>query len=172
MSWISQNSLALYGAVTGRTIAIVISFFNYRYNVKKDQITLNVSYKEHPKKTENIDLLIDTSMKEPWEQLSCVEVYLVTIRNLSNISIPLHDVGIIDEHGKIHQALINCQFSQMIFLKPLSETDAEALKPKASKTFSVYLSRNEAPFNAISAYAIDQTGKEWKDISKRKKRLG
>lgn len=162
MSWISQNSLALYGAVTG-TIAILISFFNYRYNVKKDQIKLNVSYKEHPNKTENIELLISTRMKDSWEQLNCLEVYLVTIRNLSNIPIPIHDVGVIDEHGNIHQALIISHFSQMNLLKSLPETsDTEALKPKASKTFSVYLSRDEAPFTAISAYVIDQTGKEWK----------
>jgi len=49
MSWISENGLALYGAVTA-TVALMISFFNYRYKVKKDQIKLAISFMEHPKK--------------------------------------------------------------------------------------------------------------------------
>lgn len=147
MLWISQNYLALYGAVTG-TIAILISFFNYRYNVNKDQIKLVISCKEHPMKTENIELLINSSTNNSWDRSDVAEVYLITVRNFSNIPVPLDDVGVIDEHKNKHH------------ISP--KTDIETLKPKSSKTFSVYLWRDEALFMAKSAYVIDQTGKEWK----------
>lgn len=161
MSWIIENGLALYGAVTG-TAALMISFFNYRHKVKKDQIKLSISFMEHPQKTENIERLNNKDIEHPWEQPHVVEVYLVTVRNLGSVSAPLHDVGVVDKDGYKHQASITLHYSQMSLLKHLPEIDTEALEPRGSKTFSVYLHRDEPQFAAVSAYAIDQTGKEWK----------
>ncbi|TDY03004.1 hypothetical protein [Thiohalophilus thiocyanatoxydans] len=159
MSWLSENGLALYGSVTG-TAALLITFFSHRHNVKKDQIKLSVSYAGHQNKSKNIELLNTDNSENTWDKPNLVEVYTVTVRNLGSISAPLHDVGVMDKDGKKHQALVNHQMSH--FLQSLSESHSETLEPRAAKTFSVYLRRGESVFLPVLAYAIDQTGKEWK----------
>jgi hypothetical protein len=161
MSWLGGNELALYGAVIA-TIALLITFFGYRYNVKKDQIKLSLSYADHPNKSKNIECLYTDNSEKPWDQAKLVEVYTVTVRNLGSIPAPLHDVGVIDKDGKKYQALVSHPMSHTILLQSLTESDNEPLKPRAAKTFSVYLRRGEPFFLPVSAYAIDQTGKEWK----------
>jgi len=161
MSWLVENGLALYGAITG-TIALLISFVSHRHNIKKDQIKLAVSYSEHPNKTENIESLNCVNTEHPWNQQKFVEVYLVTVRNLGSISAPLQDVGVMDKEGRKYQALVRSPFNNMNFLQPLTKSNSEALEPKAAKTFPVYLNRGEPIFTAVSSYATDQTGKEWR----------
>lgn len=161
MSWLSENGLALYGAVTG-TAALLITFFSHRHNVKKDQIKLSVSYTDHPRKSENIERLNSDYSEHPWEKPNIVEIYEVTVRNLGSVPAPLHDVGVIDKDGNKYQALVSRRLSQMNLLQRLPEFDGESLEPRAAKTFSVYLRRDEPVFLPVLAYAIDQTGKEWK----------
>lgn len=160
MTWLNQNALALYGAITG-TVALLVSFFSHRYNVKKDQIKLDVSYAPHPDQAKNIERLNTEDSESPWDRPNVVEVYLVTVRNLGSIPAPLGDVGVSDKAGKKYQALVSRRFSQMSLLQPLSESNVESLEPRAARTFSVYLRRDEPMFTAVSAYAIDQTGKAW-----------
>lgn len=159
MSWLSENGLALYGAVTG-TAALLITFLNHLHSVKKDQIKLSVSYAEHPNKAENLERLNAENI-DPWDQPNIVEIYRVTVRNLGSIPAPLHDVGIIDKDGNKRQALVSRRMSQMNLLQPVSESDTEPLEPRASKAFSIYLRKDEPIFSVVSAYAIDQTNKEW-----------
>ncbi|MGY0800184.1 hypothetical protein ACW7G0_14190 [Lysobacter sp. A286] len=160
MTWINQQGLALYGAVTG-TVALLISFFSYRHNVKKDQIKLDVSCAPHRDQAKNIEHLNTENPESPWDRPNLVEVYLVTVRNLGSIPAPLGDVGVCDGAGKKYQALVGRQLSQMRLLQPLSESNVESLEPRAARIFSVYLRRDEPMFTAVSAYAIDQTGKAW-----------
>lgn len=160
MSWLSENGLALYGAVTG-TAALLITFFSHRHNVKKDQIKLSVSYADHQNKSQNIERLTTDNSENPFDKPNLVEVYTVTVRNLGSISAPLHDVGVIDKNGNKYQALISHRMSQMNLLQPLSESVDEPLEPRAAKKFSIYLRRDETLFLPVSAYAVDQTGKEW-----------
>lgn len=160
MLWLSENGLALYGAVTG-TAALLITFFSHRHNVKKDQIRLSVSYSDHQNKSQNIERLTSNNSENTFDQPNLVEIYTVTVRNLGSIPAPLHDVGVIDKSGNKYQALISHRMSQMNFLQPLSESVDEPLEPRAAKRFSIYLRRGEAVFSPVSAYAIDQTGKEW-----------
>ncbi len=161
MPWLSENGLALYGAVTG-TAALLITFFSHRHNVKKEQIKLSVSYTDHPKKSENIERLNAENEDSPWQKLNIVEVYTVTVRNLGSIPAPLHDVGVKDKNGDKHQVLVRRRDSEFSIVEPIHESDVEPLEPMSARTFSVYLRRDEPVFSAVAAYAIDQTGKEWK----------
>jgi hypothetical protein len=158
--WFTENGLALYGAVTG-TAALLITFSSHRLNVKKDQIKLAISYAEHSEKSENIERLNTQNTERPWDQPQIIEVYVITVRNLGSIPAPLDEVGIIDNDGNKHQALVRARMSQMNLLQPITESNVEPLEPRAARTFSVYLRRDEPTFSAVSAYAIDQTGKKW-----------
>jgi hypothetical protein len=159
MSWLNENGLALYGAVTG-TAALLITFLSHRHSVNKDQIKLSVTYTEHPNKAENIERLNAENI-DPWDQPNIVEFYTVTVRNLGSIPAPLHDVGIIDKDGNKHQALVRQRMSQINLLQPVSESGSEPLEPRASKSFSIYPRKGEPIFSVVSAYAVDQTNKEW-----------
>lgn len=161
MSWLIENGIALYGAITG-TVALAITFISHRHSVKKDQIKLAVSYSEHPKKSENIERLNTKHSDQPWEQPHIVEVYVVTVRNLGSIPAPLHDVGVMDKAGKRYQVLVGRRSSQFNILQPIPECNVEPLEPRSARTFSVYLHRDETIFMPEYAYAIDQTGKEWR----------
>lgn len=162
MSWLSQNGLALYGAVTGFA-AIAISYFAYRHNVGRDKIRLAVSHHNHPRQAENITRLIGSGDSDkPWNQTSIVEIYEVVVRNLGSVPAPLDDVGIVDSQGARHGALVSRRVSHMGLLEPFAKSDICILEPRTSVQFSVYLRRDEKLFQAVEAYAVDQTGKEWR----------
>ncbi|XQA69532.1 hypothetical protein ACM9XB_18740 [Xanthomonas sacchari] len=161
MGWLSENGLALYGAVTG-TAALAISYFSYRHNIKKDTIRLTVTLSPHPNKSQNIENMRSTDDKKPWEQINLAEVFLVTVRNLGSVPAPLEDVGVITETGKKEHALVSKLHSSGSFLYKAGEAGIEALEAKGSRTFSVYLRREQSTFSAKSAYVIDKTGKTWK----------
>ncbi len=42
--WVTQNWLALYGALVG-SIALLLNFFRFRFQVGKEKVKLSVSYK-------------------------------------------------------------------------------------------------------------------------------
>jgi hypothetical protein len=162
MSWLSQNGLALYGAVTGST-AIAISYFSYRHNVGRDKIRLAVSHRNHPQQAENIARLNDSGDSDkPWNQPSIVEIYEVVVRNLGSVPAPLDDVGIVDSQGTKHGALVSRRVSHMGLLEPIAKSDTCILAPRTSAKFSVYLRRDEQLFQAAAAYVVDQTGREWR----------
>ena len=50
--WISENWLALYGAVIG-TVALIINLSRFFHTLGKDKVKLRVTAEEHPNKSEN-----------------------------------------------------------------------------------------------------------------------
>lgn len=160
MSWLSENGLALYGAVTG-TAALIIGYFGHRHNIRKDKIKLSISYEPHPSQAENLKDMVSSERKEPWEQRTLTEVYLVTVRNLGSIPAPLDDVGVFTAEGTKKHALVPMRYGQINALRKVADAGFEALEPRAMRTFSVYLHRDEKMFSVSKGYAVDQTGKSW-----------
>lgn len=164
MSWISENGLALYGAITG-TLALGISYIGHRHNVERDRIKLLVEFGPHPNQAENLKRLrASPNAEQPWKgpPPNLVEFFVVTVRNVGNVAAPLTDVGITSKDGAKHAALVSVRHSSFSMLQRIPETPVEPLEPNACATFNVYLRREEHAFTAIAAYAIDQTGKEWR----------
>ena len=93
--------------------------------------------------------------------INMTEVFLVTVRNLGSVPAPLEDVGVITEKGAKEHALISKHHSSGSLLYKVGESGIEALEPKGSRTFSVYLRREHPMFSAVSAYVVDGTGKTW-----------
>lgn len=165
MSWLSENWLAFYGALTG-TIAIAISYFGHRHNISKDNIKLAVSFAPHPNQDRNIRTMLSTNDNIPSERTNLIEIYQVTVRNLGSIPAPLNDVGILTDQGIKKPALIRKQNSTLLY--EVAESALDALAPQSALTFSVYLRHDEPMFSASMAYAVDQTDKLWKSYSKKK----
>lgn len=160
MSWLIENGLALYGAVTG-TAALGISYLGYRHNKKRDAIKLAVSLLPHPNQRQNIADMQSTGDKEPWSRMNLTEVFLVTVRNLGSVPAPLEDVGVITDKGEKVHALVHKNLGGGSFLCEVGESCIEALEPKDSRTFSVYLKTEQPLFSVMSVYAKDRTGKTW-----------
>ena len=164
MSWLIANGLALYGAVTG-TAALGISYLGYWHNKKRDSINLDVSLRPHPNQIQNIKDMQSTDDSGSLSHSSLKEIFLITVRNIGSVPAPLEDVGVITSKGKKEQALVQKNHGYGSFLYPVGEANIEALEPKDARTFSVYLSREQPAFTAVSAYAIDKTEKEWRSRS-------
>ena len=164
MDWILKNGLALYGAITG-TLALAISYFGHRHNVKKDKIRLTIEYAPHPEQAENVaKLRIPKNEEKPWEggPPNLVKYYVVTVRKLGAVPAPITDVGIKSKDGAIHQALVSVRHSSFNMLHKIPETAIRPLEPNSCESFNIYLRREDPEFKVIYAYAIDQTGKEWR----------
>jgi hypothetical protein len=159
-TWLRENGLALYGAITG-SVALVIAFLGHRHNVSKDTIKLLVTFAEHRHRDSNIQDLLASREKSGSEKLNLVEVYVVTVRNLGHIDAPLEDVGIITASADRKCALIRSPHFGNCILERASAIELGVLAPKASSEFSVYLKQDEPVFTAKCAYVVDQTGKMW-----------
>ena len=164
INWITENGLALYGAVAG-TIALLISYFGHRHNIERDRIKLSVDFSPHPDQTKNVEKLRipkedqNSFLAGPIYQ---VEYYVVTVRNIGAVPAPISDVWVKSVDGKIHSSLISVRLGTHSILQKLSETSIDPIEPNSCVKFSIYLRRGESEFKAISAYATDQTGKEWR----------
>jgi hypothetical protein len=158
-AWLTENVLALYGAITG-TAALLISYSNYRHTVGKERIKLAVSHTSHPHAASNISRIQSTE-GEDWDRPNLVEVHIVTIRNLGSIPAPLEDVGVVTSKGEKKHSLIPSNSRNPMMLGRVSDAEQSSLEPRSTKSFSVYLTRDEPPFVVTQAYAVDQTGKVW-----------
>lgn len=164
MDWILNNGLSLYGAITG-TLAIFISYLGHRHNVKKENIRLKIEYSPHPEQAENIaKLRMPNNEEKPWEGGSpnLVKYFVVTVRNHGTVPAPITDVGIKSQDGKIHQALVSGRDSSPLILHNITDAAIRPIEPKSCESFNIYLRREDPEFKVIYAYAIDQTGKEWR----------
>ena len=159
LNWITENWLALFGAITG-TVALLIHFLAYQHSRKKGEINLAVSWAPHTQREENIRTLIETEGSKDWERPAMVEVYTVTVTNLGNISAPLSRVGIVTEKGVERLALVNNGND----LQKTSAENVQPIPPKSEQAFSLYLIRGEEQFEVMKAFAIDQTGKRWEAV--------
>jgi hypothetical protein len=159
MKWDLSSGLALYGAITG-TLALAVTYFSHRHSLAKDKIKISVSWKPHPNQQHNIEAMLNTAEKEPWKQINLAEVFEVTVRNIGSITAPIEDVGVVTPRGR-KSALVSASSGERSILMAAAQAPISDLEPKTSRTFSIYLGREEEIFTVRSAYAIDQLGKTW-----------
>ena len=159
-NWLSENGLALYGAIAG-TVALAINFFGFRHNLKKDRIKLSVSFADHPRQADNLLDLESTEDGKPWDQKSLAEVYVVTVRNVGNVAAPIDEVGVVTSSGKKRPALVGSKHHGPNILERASGGSVDPLPPNSSRKFNMYLNRGEQLYGAAQAYVVDQAGKTW-----------
>jgi hypothetical protein len=161
VNWLSQNGLALYGALTG-TAALLINFFVFRHNLNKDKVKLAVSLTEHPMQESNIRDMEATSEKKSWEQINLTEVFVVTVRNVGNVTAHIDGVGVTTASGREIPALVGGEGGNANILEKANSKNIASMPPQSAKSFSVYLNRGEELYKVFNAYAIDQTGMVWR----------
>ena len=156
--WISNNWLALYGAIVG-TIALFINLFRFFHTLKKDNVKLNVSVSPHKNQKQNIDRLAQNADKPAYEKTNLAEVYVIKVRNVGNVNAFVEDVNLICKSGVERKALVSQNMGNSCILGEIKEID---IAPKSSLDFNIYLRDGEDPFIPLKAIVTDSTGKEWR----------
>jgi len=156
LCWIVENWLALLGAVTG-SVALLINYLSYRHTRNKEDISLAVSYADHPRQAENLRVFAETEKAKEWDRPSMVEVYTVTVKNRGSITVPLSKVGVVTNSGGERTALIR----KGQYMVGATNSSIDSLPPKSERIFDIYLKREEEFYSLSKAFVIDQTGKRW-----------
>lgn len=158
--WISQNWLALYGAITG-TIALFISISRFVHTVNKDKVKLKFTIGDHPYKEENIKRMHESNNKESFEQINSVSIYSLSIRNIGNVDAHIEDAWIICKNKKVHKILVS-EPDDRYFLSDISQSEPIKISPKSSTKIHASLGKDDDIFHAEKAVIVDSTGKQWR----------
>ena len=156
--WISNNWLALYGAIVG-TIALFINLFRFFHTLKKDKVKLKVSVSPHENQKQNIERIAQNVDRPAYEKTNLAEVYVIKVRNIGNVNAFVEDAKLICKAGMERKALVHQNMGNSCILGKIKEID---ISPKSSVSFNIYLKDGEEPFVPSKAIVTDSTGKEWR----------
>nr|MBS0019015.1 hypothetical protein [Gammaproteobacteria bacterium] len=159
--WFSENWLAAYAALVG-TVALGLNIGRFLYARKRDLIHLKVSGERHKNYEAQLQRLREGGDRQAWERPGLVEVYRVEISNTGSIPAHLRDAGVITKDGQSISVLTNVHNGKNPnHLVPLSASNASPIAPKSSQSYWVWLRVDQDPFDPVSYFAIDKTGKKW-----------
>lgn len=155
---ISQNLLATYGAAVG-TCALVLNFMRYRNAVTNTKARLKLEIVA--KKTENAFKLEMSPPEEkaPWEGGSSLITHEVKIRNLSGVPVHIQEVWVQTQNGRVDAMIAE---SQRNIYEPVSAQGNVRIAPRSSIRFPVFSNKEKGYLKVKRAYAIDETGKDWR----------
>lgn len=165
-AWLSANWLAAYGALIG-TLAFGLNFARYRNSLKNSNVSLQVTFEKRKDFDRNVQRLSEAPDGFGGGAPQIVEVFDVKVRNLGNIDAFIQSAGVICDDGTQRPALGHYPNSQHRMLHPIADLPEQAIKPKSSQVYTVWLKRDEPAFTPVRGYAEDKTGKLWH--SKKKK---
>ncbi|MDS1864353.1 hypothetical protein QX220_22330 [Vibrio vulnificus] len=165
IQWLQDNAIAIYGAVVG-TIALFLNLGRFWIMYQKSVRKLKVEYSISGSAQHQIDQAANPSdifgERGHRDSDSLVgPIYKVTVRNVSHVSMHVHDVGliIIGENGvEKHQALVRGHG----FLQRLTESGGDDIAAGSSKTYDVWIRGDLVLPNVKGCYVVDQLGKEYK----------
>lgn len=161
LQWFTDNWLAALGVLVG-AIALFLNFTRFFHSRKRDTIQLEVSGEPHEHYKSQLQSLIESREKDPWECASLLEVYKVRITNKGSVPAQLEDAGVITKDGKSISVLThNHKGNSPLHLGSLASSNAPPIDPKSSQTYWVYLKNDQEPFEVAKYFAIDKTGKKW-----------
>ncbi|MCR9473020.1 hypothetical protein NB502_14260 [Vibrio diabolicus] len=165
IQWFQENAIAIYGAVVG-TIALFLNLGRFWIMYQKSVRKLKVEYVVSDSAQHQIDQAANPSdmfgKRSNRDPKSLVgPIYKVTVRNVSHISMHIHDVGLIvtGENGlEKYQALVRGHS----FLQRLTESGGDDIAAGSSKTYNVWISGDLVLPDIKGCYVIDQLGKQYK----------
>jgi hypothetical protein len=155
--WISQNWLALYGAIVG-TIALIINLSKFFHALNKDKVKLRITADPHPNKLENEAELADSHAIEPdgWQR-QFLPVYRITVSNVGNVDAHIYSAFVLTGSGDQKHVLVTYPHDSCMH-GGIDQVGTVTLHPKKSVKLNVYLNRGESK----SAEVVDGTGRKWK----------
>jgi len=155
-----MDNFTLYGTFL-TAIALIISFLMYRYKIDSTNVKLNVKCNRVKGFQKNID-----EMNKGYNPSTgsgggnIAKIYEVEIQNIGNIEAYIENVGVMSKAGNRHVSLAkDYSFKAM---SEITNLEIDPIQAKSSRTFSVYLKKDEEMFEVVYAYALDKIGKEWK----------
>ncbi|WP_157601275.1 hypothetical protein [Psychromonas ossibalaenae] len=156
--WISNNWLALYGAIAG-SAALIINLSRLR----RSQVKLKITIYPHENKEESIKLISQNKNKEVYERTNLAPVYTLNVCNVGRINAVIKDARLICQSGVDRKALTPKKIGDGTILSEVTEIN---IVPRSSFSFNIYLRDGEKPFEAAKAIILDNTGKEWCKVNR------
>lgn len=151
---LTTDNIAVYGAVVA-TFAFIITVFQYWASIKEKQIQLKISYRKHPHYEDNIIQLKQDA--QPWEKSSITPLYIVTIRNIGNVSAFINEIFGISSDKVQYHALTHKNSSSI-----MSKINNSEIFPKSSQDFEIFFKEESTVFDLEKCIIVDGTGKQWK----------
>ena len=162
--YLTTNNIAIYGAVVA-TISIVFNALQYLLNLKDKKIKLAIlctkvsAYEEE---------LAKVKLKKPHEGgLTNVQFYNITVQNTGNVKAFIEDAYVLSTENKKYH--VNVHTSGMAFnfhTIPEHQEDI-CIEQKSSKTFYVYLDKDESVFTVKSCCVLTKSGKKFSCVTPR-----
>ncbi len=150
--------LALYGATVG-TIALALNFLRYKHTINSNKVQLKISYKKVKDYQKNIESMQNGYNPETGTGGNIAEVFNVTVLNLGDVDAYLKEVGIVSSNEAKHIALVSSKSIHNLLVD--ISVKEEILKPKSSRTFSIYQKKDEKSFEVKYAFVLDEMDKKW-----------
>ncbi|WP_028864285.1 hypothetical protein [Psychromonas aquimarina] len=160
LQWISDNWLALYGAIAA-SAALAINLSRLR----KGEVKLEVAICPHENQQENIKLISQNQTKKVYERINLAPLYTLNVCNTGRVDAVIKDARLVCKSGIDRKALVPKKIGDGTILSEISEIK---IFPRASFNFNIYLRHGEEPFEAAKAVILDSTGKEWCKINSSK----
>ncbi|WP_040307479.1 hypothetical protein [Agarivorans albus] len=171
IQWLQANSIAVYGAVVG-TIALFLNLGRFWIMYQKSARKLKVDYSVCESAQHQINVSVNPSdifgaRRERDENSLVGPVYKVTVRNISHVSMHIHDVGLLIKTSngiQNYQALVRGHS----FLQRLDEIGGDDIPAGSSKSYNVWLKGDLHLPEISGCYVIDQLGKQYKGSNPKK----
>ena len=160
--FISQNLLASYGAAVG-TIALALNFMRYRHAISSSKTRLKIEVLVDKPESE-----FEAAMKPPedtelWRggNRNSLITHKIKIRNVGGVTAHIQDVWVQAQNGK-QNATMPYGGSQQNIYGAVSERGNVEIAPRSSHSFSVFSDKEGGYLKIKRAYAIDETGRQWR----------
>lgn len=160
--FISQNLLASYGAAVG-TIALVLNFMRYRHAVSSAKTRLKLEVLVDKSEGEFKEAMNPPEDKKPWEggDRKSLITHKVKVRNIGGVTAHIQDIWVQTQNGK-KAATMPYGGNQHNIYGAVSERGNVEIAPRSSQSFSVFSDKDDGYLKIKRAYAIDETGRQWR----------
>lgn len=163
--YLTTNNIAIYGAVVA-TISIVFNALQYLLNLKDKKIKLEIFCTKAPDYEKELDRV---RLLKPYEGgLTNVQFYSITVKNVGNVKTFIEDAYVLSTENKKYHVNVHTSSGVAINFHTIPEHQEDiCIEPKSSKTFYVYLDKDENAFTVKSCCVLTKTGKSFTCVKPR-----
>lgn len=160
--FISQNLLASYGAAVG-TLALALNFMRYRHAISSSKTRLKIEVIVDKPEADFEAAMNPPEDTEPWRggSRNSLITHKIKIRNVGGVTAHIQDVWVQTQNGK-QNATMPYGGNQRNIYGAVSEIGNVEIAPRSSHSFSVFSDKEGGYLKIKRAYAIDETGRQWR----------
>lgn len=163
--YLTTNNIAIYGAVVA-TISIIFSGLQYWLNLKDKKIKLEIFC---TKVSDYENKLAEVKSLKPYEGgLTEVKFYSITVQNTGNVKVFIQDAYVLSTENKKYHVNVHTSSGMAFNFHTIPEHQEDiCIEPKSSKTFYVYLDKDESVFTVKSCCVLTKSGKKFSCVTPR-----